>query len=204
MTIDLEPEATSSAFASVRMDKVGDTFVGMLIGYDGKAPLFEYQTAGSTTPRRRALDINGKEKTQDVLTVLLLDKTTCQVRMPRQPGQDRGEDATGREAVGSVARIWIKGHNRWTKDRPDSFREAKSAHGNFQVGDVIRGELTEVVDVGASQPKKVISFGMRKPRPDEQALVQRCVDEYHQLNGVDLESTPEPVTGHDVEDDGGW
>jgi hypothetical protein len=126
--------------------------------------------------------------------------------MPREEGQDERDEVDGEDAVGTVARIFISGHNRWTDGRADSFREAKRQHGRFQVGDVIRGRLSELTKKGMggrtlSQDKKVVSFDMRKAKPDEAALVQRCVDEHQRLKAVPLEPAVLPAgsTGFDEE-----
>lgn len=201
MTIDLEPEAPSGASsASVVLNNEGDQWVGMLIDYDPQAPLFKFGTT------ERELTPDGKEKTQDLLTVLLMPKTTCRVRMPRQEGQDEREEVDGAEAVGTVARIFISGHNRWTEGRADSFREAKRQHGRFQVGDVIRGRLSELTKKGMggrtlSQDKKVISFEMRKAKPEEASLVARCVDEHQRLKAVPLESAAASVPAASYDDE---
>jgi len=182
MTINLEDESTGRSFAYPKLDKEGDVWVGMLIDFDSKAPLYDYRPPNSTAPRHRSLSPDGKEKTQDLLTFLLLDKTTCRVSLPDDDG-----DAVGREAAGTVARFFVKGHNRWTEGRADSFREAKEKHGTLQVGDVVWGKLVSIDDVGNSNPKKTISFGLRKPKPEEAPLVQRCVEEHQRLRAVDLE-----------------
>jgi hypothetical protein len=176
MTINLEEES-AARFPSVKLDKEGDQWLGMLIDYDPTSPLYDYATG------QRAVTDDGKEKTKDVLTVLLLPKTKCIVN--GEPAQE-----------GSFVRVHIQGHNRYTQGRSDSFREAKRVHGGLQVGDVIRGRITEITNIGSNgrplnQPKKVIGFDMRRAKPEEAALVQRCVEEHQRLKAVPLE----PATG---------
>lgn len=200
MTINLEPEAfTGPRSASVLLNEEGDQWVGMLIDYDPKAILYVY---GSST--EQDLTPDGKGKTQDLLTVLLMPKTTCRVRMPRDEGQDERDEVDGEDAVGTVARVYIQGHNRWTEGRADSFREAKRKHGTFQVGDVIRGRLTEKTKTGVggvrlSQDKKIISFEMRRAKAEEASLVQRCVDEHQRLKAVPLETPAAATPNYDDE-----
>lgn len=184
MAIDLESDqATGQRFPSVKLRQQGDVWVGMLVDYDGKAPLYKFNT------RERAVTDDGREKTKDVLTVMLLGKSKCMVLVPGETG---GEGEEVHAADGMVVRVHIQGHNRWTQGRSDCFREVKEKHGKFQVGDVVWGSLNEITLIGAegrrlTQAKHVIGFGMRKPKPEEAALVQRCEAEHMRLNAVDLE-----------------
>lgn len=167
-------------YASPKFNEVGDRFVGMVIDYDDKAPLFVYGT------QQRAVTDAGKEKTKDIVTVLLMDGTTCAVSDPQG-----GEGATLDNPVGVVAKVHIQGHNRWTPDaRPVgqrlAWRNALDEFGDFRRGCVVMGQFEATSRVGSngaklSQDKKIIGFAVRAAKPEEAPLVERCKQEYRAL-----------------------
>lgn len=197
----LRSEGGGSRFATVKFNEVGDRFVGMVIDYDDKAPLYVYGTT------ERKLTPQGKEQTKDVLTVLLMAGTTCPVTDPN------GEDgATLDDPVGVVAKVHIQGHNRWTPDeRPNgqspAWRNALAAFGEFRRGCVVKGEFCATSRVGAngaklSQDKKIIGFAVRAHKADEAALIEQCRTEYARLKAAKAdEQVPVPVRATPVYDD---
>lgn len=183
--INLEPEATGTGprFPTVKLRTEGQQFVGMLIDYDPKAPVYVYGTTEID-------EWEGKPKTQDLLTMLLLERSNCSVILPRESKQDPSEEVDAEP--GMVVRFYIKGHNRWDPNRDSAFRNVKEKHGRFQLGDVIRGRLDKLTKIGSggralSQDKHIVGFEMRKARPDEGAHIERCFEEYQKLKAVELE-----------------
>lgn len=197
----LRSEVGGSRFPTVKFNEVGDTFVGMVIDYDDKAPLYVYGTT------ERKLTPQGKEQTKDVLTVLLMPGTTAPVTDP-----DGEDGATLADPVGVVAKVHIQGHNRWTPDeRPagqsPAWRNALAAHGEFRRGCVVKGEFCATSRVGAngaklSQDKKIVGFKVRANKPEEAALIEQCRTEYARIKAQKAdEPVPVPVRAAPIHDD---
>lgn len=189
-SIDLEPEAagTGPRFPTLRLREKGRQFVGMLIDYNPKEPVYIYGTSEIDT-------WEGKPKTQDLLTLLVLEGTDCTVSLPRASRDDDPEEVDA--TPGMVVRYYIKGHNRWDPARDTTFWNVKKKHGRLQLGDVVRGRLDDLTKIGAGgrrlrEDKKVIGFALRKPRPEETPLLERCFEEYQKLKAIDLDE-PAPA-----------
>lgn len=182
----------ASRFPTVKFNEVGDRFVGMVIDYDDKAPLYVYGT------QQRKLTPSGKEATKDVLTVLIMAGTTAPVSDP-----DGGENAVLADPVGVVARVHIQGHNRWTPDeRPagqhPAWRNAIDASGEFRRGCVVRGEFQATSRIGSggarlSQDKKIVGWQIRASKPEEAELTRRCREEFGRLRSAAAETAPVTV-----------
>lgn len=169
----LDSNANGPRFPTVKLRDKGQKWVGLLIDADDQAPLYEY----GITPPQRALSPEGKPKTKDVLTLLLVEGTDCVVVMPREPGEaeSREEQAT----PGMIVRAHIQGHNRWTKDRESSFINAKRKYGNLHTCAVVTGTFESTTKIGfngiaLSQEKKILGFSVRKPNTAEEKYVERC------------------------------
>lgn len=187
----LRGEGGGGRFPTVKFNEVGDRFVGMVIDYDDKAPLYVYGT------QERKVTPQGKEQTKDVLTVLLMKGTTAPVTDPA------GEDgALLDDAEGVVARVHIQGHNRWTPDRrPEgqkpAWRNALDEYAEFRRGCVVMGQFEATSRVGAngaklSQDKKIVGFAVRAAKADEQALIDRCKKEYRDIKAAKAAATEQP------------
>lgn len=196
----LRSEGGGSRFSTVKFNEVGDRFVGMVVDYDDKAPLYVYGT------QERKLTPGGKEQTKDVLTVLVMAGTTAPVTDPDGP-----DGAVLADPVGIVAKVHIQGHNRWTPDRrPDgqlpAWRNALEAHGDFRRGCVVKGEFVATSRVGAngaklSQDKKIVGFAVRGPKPDEAALIEQARAAYGRLKAEpDDQPVPVPVRATPIDD----
>lgn len=182
-----------SKFPTVKFENVGDRFVGMVIDYDDKAPLFVYGT------QERAKTDDGREKTKDVLTVLLMGGTTAPVSDP-----SGGDGATLAATEGVVAKVHIQGHNRWTPEpRPSgqrpAWRNAIDAYGDFRRGCVVMGEFEATSRTGSngaklSQDKKIIGFAIRAAKPEEASLVAKAREEYRAIKAGQAAATEQPKT----------
>lgn len=179
-------------FPTVKFDQPGDRFVGVVVDYDDAAPLFVYGT------QERKVTPNGKEQTKDVLTVLLMKGTTAHVTDP--DGTDAAPYISPENIEGTVAKVHIQGHNRWTPDqRPDGMRPAwrnaiEAAGGAFRRGAVVLGQFEATTRIGhggakLSQDKKLIGFAIRAAKPEEEAHLQQLAREAYR----ELKRSPEPA-----------
>lgn len=175
----LEPESGGGfPFPTVRLQDKGQVFIGMMVAYDPEWPLYEFGTQ-----ERKTYD--GKPLTQDLLFLMLMQGSDCDVALPKQAGEDRAEIV--KAEPGMVVRVYIQGHNRYTQGRGDSFRVAKEKHGRMFVGDVIAGKFTESTYEGIggrrlTQAKKLVSFAMRRAKDEELPLVEKCRQERGPIN----------------------
>ena len=181
-----------SRFPTVKFTEVGDRFVGMVVDYDDKAPLYVYGT------QERKVTPNGKEQTKDVLTVLVMAGTTAPVTDP--DGED-GEHMA--DPVGTVAKVHIQGHNRWTPDaRPTgkpAWRNALDEYPQFRRGCAVLGEFESTTRVGSggaklSQDKKLIGFAVRAAKPEEAPLIEQARAAYHDIKAAKAAATEQPAT----------
>lgn len=174
----------------------GQQWVGMVVDYNDKAPKY---VKGPQGRRRATSEYNGvvKEKTQDILTVLLMPGTNALMLV------GEGDDAEVVPAqVGTVVNFFISGHNRFTaKDSPRpqgvglAWRNAIDAKGNFRRGNVVKATFDLKTDVGAGGvrltiPKHILSFQIRDAKPEEAALTARCREEFAKANGQARETVP--------------
>lgn len=164
MATQLETERQS--IPGAKFEAIGDTFVGMVVDRQ-EVPLYEYRRDGSKGPQ--LVGNNGKLRTQEMLTCIVMPGTTCKV-------------GDGPAVEGTLARNYIKGHNRW------SYIEAKNAgHGALCVGDVIRRRYVRTEPGQGGNDKRVHDFALRKPKPEESALAARAEDEHGRLHSTTLE-----------------
>lgn len=168
----LEDERRSIPAASFKA--IGDTFVGMVVDR-AEVAWYEYRSDGTQGPQK--ISKADKPQTQEMLTCLVLAGTTCHVG--------------GAPAVeGTVARLYIKGHNRYTPGRSDCYGIAKDAHGPLCVGDVIRERYIADEQGQGAQPKHVHDFAFRKPKPEEAELEAKAEAEHDALHRRALDGSP--------------
>lgn len=131
-----------------------------------KAPAYVYGTNERATTR------DGKPKTKDVLTVLVV----------RGTGVIGRKDARRTVEPGDIATIHIEGHDRWDPDAdkakakgdPKSWSGAKEDHGQLRVGDVGRWHFEGLQQGKGAEPRKIRLFRLRGHRPDELEQTERC------------------------------
>lgn len=167
MATQLEEERQS--VPSVKFKAIGDTFVGMVVDR-AEVPLYQYMADGSKGAQ--IVGKNGKLRTQEMLTLLVMAGTTCTV-------------GDGPAEVGSIGRLYIKGHNRW------AYVEAKNAgHGSLCVGDVIRQRYVRDEPGAGGNAKKVSDFALRKPKPEEAQLAAKAEQEHEAMHRKVLDGSP--------------
>lgn len=167
MGTQLEEERQS--IPGAKFKTVGDTLVGMVVDRV-EVPLYEYRQDGSKGPQ--LIGKNGKPRTQELLTLIVMPGTTCHV----------GE---GPAVEGTLCRDYIKSHHRW------AYIEAKNAgHGSLCVGDVIRRRYLKDEAGQGGNAKHVHDFALRKPKPEEAQLASRAETEREKLHRKVLDEAP--------------
>ena len=130
------------------------------------APAYVYGT------NERAMTRDGKPKTKDVLTVLVV----------RGTGMIGRRDTRRTVQPGDIATIHIEGQDRWDPDADKakakgdakSWSGAKEDHGQLNVGDVGRWHFEGEQQGKGAQPRKIRLFRLRGHRPDELEQTERC------------------------------
>lgn len=128
---------------------------------------------------------DGTPQTQDHLTVVVVGGNGVVVE------NDHDRTVT----PGEVAGIFIAGRDRWDKDgdagrakgEPKSWSGAKADHGRLNVGDVVRWRFDAEVPGKGDRDRKIRTFKLRPPRPEEADQTARCERIYHDGTGVELE-----------------
>lgn len=132
---------------------------------------------------------DGSEQTQDYLTVVVVGGNGVVV-----------EDETDRQVrPGEVAGVFIAGRDRWDKElddkrakgEPKSWSGAKNDHGRLNVGDVVRWTFDAEVPGKGDRDRKVRTFKIRSPRPEEAEQTARCERIYHDGAGIEVVPTVE-------------
>jgi len=147
------------------LDAIGQ-YIDFAVINEEKAPAYVYGT------NERAVTKDGKPKTKDILTVLV-------IRGSGQIGK-KGERRT--VAGGEIGSVHIEGIDRWAPDddKPKekgafkSWSGAKEDHGQLNVGDVVRWAYEGDVQGKGAQPRKVRLFKIRAHRPEELEQTERC------------------------------
>lgn len=159
MGTQLEDERQS--LPNARFGQVGETYVGMVVDRV-EVPMYEFKRDGSRGDQ--LVGKNGKLRTQELITMIAMPGTTCQI-------------GDGAAVEGALFRDYIKGHNRW------SYIEAKNAgHGALCVGDVIRRRFVKEEPGEGGGTKKVSDFALRKPKPEEAQLSARAEQEHEAIH----------------------
>jgi len=180
---------TGSSTPALKLRNVGD-YVDFAVAGIKTIPRTEY---GTGQPR---LSREGKPQTQIVLTVVIAGGTGS-VKI----GDD---EVSVSEAVDQVAACYIAGRDRWDKDgdaqrKADgkqslSWSGALSAHGQLEVGDVVRYTYEADVPGQGTVPRKLRVFRIRKAKPEEQARTEKCL-------AVHRNETVVPLSTDDGSDD---
>lgn len=127
---------------------------------------------------------DGTPKMQDYLTVVVVGGNGVVV--------DNDVDRT--VVPGEVCGVFIAGRDRWDKDLdekrakgdPKSWSGAKNDHGRLNVGDVVRWQFDAEVPGQAASPRKVRTFKIRSPRPEEADQTARCEQIYRDGTAIEL------------------
>lgn len=146
-------------------------------------PRYEFGT------RNPKLNQQGQPQEQHKVTVLVVGGT-AQIPDPNQEGAERTVIA------GDVATIYVGGREKWDPDldktrQPTEFRSWGGAVDTLPdkqlcCGDFARWTYEGDVQGQGTQPRKVRTFRLRRPRPDDGDAPQRC----EQLR---LEATRTPI-----------
>lgn len=150
---------------AISLRNVGD-YVDFAIVNEEKVPAYVY---GSN---ERALTKDGKPKTKDALTVVVIGGSGV-----------ISEDKVDRALEpGETASIYIEGQMRWDPDldktrEPGAFKSWSSAKEDLyplQVGDVGRWRFDSTLQGKGAEPRKLRLFKLRRPKPEEAERTQLC------------------------------
>jgi hypothetical protein len=151
-------------------------YIDFAVINEEKAPAYVYGT------NERAMTRDGKPKTKDIVTVLVV----------RGTGMIGRSDNRRTVQPGDIATIHIEGQDRWDPDadktrakgEPKSWSGAKEDHGQLRVGDVGRWHFEGLQQGKGAQPRKIRLFRLRGHRPDEAEQTARCRDLH--TSGVEI------------------
>lgn len=171
---------SGSGHPSAKLRNVTDWCDLAVVNVDTEAPAYVY----GTNPPQRATTLDGKPKTQDKVTALVVNPGTAVVTVD---GVDRALEA------GEVVTVWFQGRDRWDGDtdkargkgNPKSWRGAIEDHGQLMVGDVFRWQFTGTEQGRGAEPRKLRLVVLRSSRAEEAGIKDRC-EQLHR----DATSTP--------------
>lgn len=191
MGIALNAGGGTASNPSVKLRNVNDWCDLAVVDIDTTAPAYVF----GTKPPQRAMTLDGKPKTQDKVTALVVSPGTA---VTTDDGVDRPLEA------GEVVTVWFQGRDRWDGDTdeargkgaPKSWRGAQEDHGQTMVGDIFRWHFTGTEQGRGVEPRKLRLVVMRSPKPEEQAIKDRCEQLHRDANstpvGVASAPAPEP------------
>ncbi len=142
---------------------------------------------------------DGTVQTQDVVTVIVIGGNAVV-----------SEDDVDRPAVeGEIAAIFVAGRDRWDKDgdkskakgAAKSWSGAKRDVGGLATGDVLRWRFDAEVPGAGDRDRKIRTFKLRRPRPEEAALEQRCDELYNDMKGGRTALEPAGAASNDIDDE---
>lgn len=173
MGIALSTGGSATGHPSVKLRNVNDWCDLAVVDIDKTAPAYIY----GTNPPQRALTLDGKPKTQDKVTALVVNPGTAVTTVD---GVDRPLE------VGEVVTVWFQGRDRWDGDAdrargkgaPKSWRGAQDDHGTTMVGDIFRWHFTGTEQGRGVEPRKLRLVVIRSPKAEESAIRTRC-EELH-------------------------
>ena len=179
--------SSSTSTPSIKLRNIGD-YADFAVAGIKTVPRTEY---GTGQPR---LDRSGKPQTQILLTVVIAGGTgTVKIGDNEVPLT---------EAIDEVAAVFVAGRDRWDKDgdaarKADgkqslSWSGALDAHGQLEVGDVVRWTYEADVPGMAANPRKLRTFRLRKAKPEEQARTEKCMQIHRGVTAVALEPDDAP------------
>lgn len=160
-------------------------YIDFAVINEEKAPAYVYGT------NERALTKDGKPKTKDILTVLVV----------RGTGMVGKRDERRVVQGGDIATIHIEGQDRWDPDADkakdkDAFKSwsgAKEDHGQLNVGDVGRWWFEGTRQGKGAEPRKIRLFKLRGHKPEELEQTERCRTLYRQGTDVPVGATAGPA-----------
>lgn len=179
------------ATPTLKLDTIGHTIDGHVIDVD-IVPAYIYGTNEQATTK------NGKPKTQDKVTVLVRRGSGLIVAIDEHgdPIKDTDGKSTYRPVVdGDIGVIFIEGPARWDPDLdagrpkgdPKSWSGARDDAGGLECGDVIRWRYVGDHQGQGAQPRKLRLFQLRRPKPEEQPVADRCEVLRREKNSVQLQ-----------------
>lgn len=181
-------------YPSLKLRNVGD-YVDAAVAHQIAVGRTEF---GSDRPK---LKRDGTQQTQDVVTVVVIGgKGVIE------------EDGVDRPAKpGEIAVIFIASRDRWDSDgdkarakgAAKSWSGAKKDLGGLATGDVLRWKFEAEVPGQGDRDRKIRTFLLRRPRPDEADLERRCDDLHAELIGqgrTQLETVPASAAAYDDEE----
>jgi len=162
-------------------------YVDFAVVNEEKAPAYVYGT------NERAVTKDGKPKTKDVVTVVVIQGT----------GQIREGDGYRTVVAGDVGTIHIEGQMRWdpdldkTRDKGGfkSWSGAKEELGQLEVGTVGRWFYEADQPGKGVQARKLRLFKLRQAKPEEHERTAQCEQLYHQGTAIAIgagAAEPEP------------
>jgi hypothetical protein len=170
---------------SIKFTTVGQQVIGMVVDRK-EVPLYAFDPSAKGNKGAQLVSKDtGKPRTQECITVIVMEKTTAVVR---------GDNGDAPPEVGSLVNLFIGKQHRW------NYIQAKEAHGALNVGDVIKWKFTKTEPNSTPNPTKVTEIALRKPLGNEAPLAARAELEHKRSRGLVLD---EPVSGHSVEADDG-
>lgn len=190
MAITLGTRTASTPSAKLRT--IGDSFIGAVIDEE-QVQRTEY---GTNEPM---LGRDGKPKTQDMVTVMVIDPGTA---VTTEDGADRGLQ------VGEVVRIFFASFGRWDPDldktrepnQPKSWSGAKEDRGQLSVGDVLKWQYErDQPGANPANPRKVRTVQLRAPRPDEAPQTAKCEALHREKHSIAIGSSAPAKPTYDEE-----
>lgn len=172
--------------------------VGLAIVNEETVPWLEF---GTDRPR---LNAKGEPRTQLVLTGIVTGSTGAAVITTTTPDGVQTDEPV---APGMVVRLFVNGRTRWDPDLdrtrnpgdPKSWGGAKDDHGQLMAGDIATVIYEADVQGQGAQPRKVRTFRLRSPRPDEQEQTTRCEAVYGELTRIHLGSSSSTAAAEGLE-----
>lgn len=167
-------------------------YVDVAVINEEKAPAYVFGT------RDRAKTADGKDKTKDVVTVLVI----------RGTGVIKDDGADRPVVAGEVATIHFEGQARWDPDL-DKTREkgafkswsgAKEDHGQLMVGDVMRWTFEAEIPGKGAQPRRLRPVKLRRAKPEEAEQTARCEQLHRDGTGIPVGANT-AAGGHDPADE---
>lgn len=168
---------------SIKLRQPGQYVDFHVVDLDPTVPRYEFGT------RNPKLNQRGEPTFQHRVTCLVIGGTAV---LPDENGPEGAERTVSN---GDLAVIYVAGREKWDPDLDKTRQpnEGRSWGGAEQLlpdkqlrcGDVVRWTYEGDVPGQGAQPRKIRTFRMRRPRPDEEAARQRC----EQLR-VEAQATP--------------
>lgn len=186
--IALGGAVSAAANPSIKLRNVNDWCDLAVVDQDTEAPAYVY----GTNPPQRAVTQSGKPKTQDKVTAIVVNPGSAVVTVD---GVDRPVE------TGEIVTVWFAGRDRWDGDtdrargkgNPKSWRGAQDDLGRaLNVGDIFRWHFTGTEQGRGAEPRKLRLVVIRAPKPEEQAIKERCEELYRAAHSTPVAAAPAP------------